>query len=74
MFIVKTIIVLNCVFKEPVGQIDTAGSDDDQETRQQSSPRRDSTQSLNIVLTEETNEQERLSGDNFKNPNTGMYN
>ncbi|XP_060563728.1 uncharacterized protein LOC132723082 [Ruditapes philippinarum] len=58
---------------EPVGQIDTAGSDDDQETRTKSSPRRDSTQSLNTVFTEETNEQERLSGDNFKNPNTGMY-
>jgi hypothetical protein len=62
-----------CFFKEPVGQIATAGSDDDQETRKKSSSRRDSTQSLNTVFTEETNEQERLSGDNFKNPKTGMY-
>jgi hypothetical protein len=62
-----------CFIKETVGQSVTALSNDDQKTRQKSSPRRGSTQSLNIVFPKETNEQERFSGDDFENPNRGMY-
>ncbi|XP_060551215.1 uncharacterized protein LOC132712791 [Ruditapes philippinarum] len=57
---------------EPVEQYAGNGPINDQRTPQEPSPRRDSTQSLNVLFNEETNQLKRFSGDIFKYPSTGM--